>query len=254
MTKPVGVSKFEDNYPKFQFNKGHRFLFITELFYKIVPGLWRALKSFGSVTVSEDVKKKIENPPKEDSILPAAYKQLQQKSTLGISTVIKYTEYLHHQHSDRCLFFTDFLFPKDTVPALPERGEKDLVFIPVVLHKWPREHIVAVVYDAKKNRVEFYDPKGLTSEDHSEYLSRGKNLRLSDFLKMVAQRYGNKETTLWENTEKHQKDYHNCGVYILDYFERRLQAQTPEHIAANGRSFSEVNNGLRAEMLRKLAS
>nr|NGX46511.1 hypothetical protein [Chlamydiota bacterium] len=70
MTKPVDSGQFKTNHPQFEFNKGHRLLFLTELFYKIIPGLMHCLQSFGKVNVNGTTQQQIAKQTKADPYLP----------------------------------------------------------------------------------------------------------------------------------------------------------------------------------------
>ena len=133
-----------------------------------------------------------------------------------------------------------------------EETEDKLIAIPVVLKGRFRNHIVAVFVNRINNQIEFYDSKGLTSQDRKgESLLATEKLDLPKLLEELRQKYG--ATTIVENTHKHQYDVHNCGVFVCDYFRRRSQEQTPaQQIFDNPVRMFEPNNGLRSEMIERL--
>lgn len=128
-----------------------------------------------------------------------------------------------------------------------EEVDPDLVLFPVVL-KGLVDHIVAVVYDKDKNRVELYDPKGLTSNDYSNNIRSKDKINLAGVVRKVAETYGDENTTIWENTTKHQYDSHNCGVYVSKYFQNRVEGKTVEQAAGQDYSYKNVDS-LRIELI-----
>ncbi len=240
--------------PPLEFKQGSLFRRIRELVYRVFCNIWRSGASYFQ---------KIKTDNKPDS--PGGF-ELLRKRCLGPSAIQEVTGKLNNVQ-----LVNNFMF-ENLGSELPERekelarvshqhssrfgdtdaqsgrmvGEKSgLVFIPTVLQGRP-DHIVTIVFDAEKSRIELYDPKGLTANDHSENV-RGQDFRLVDLIEKVADKYG--ATTLWENTALHQKDSHNCGVYALDYISRRSSNEQPEDIAKKGLSFSKANNERRAEFL-----
>lgn len=213
---------------------------ITELFFKVTCNLWRTLASYFQ-TVKYGKYDQINQ-------YGAAVKQLKYKAQVGPSTVKDVTDTMMQNDNANFISVNNFMF-KDSGDTLPKNEKNKLIFIPVVIKGIFIDHIVAVVYDPVANVVELFDPKGLTAKDRTEYVRCSKKLTLQDVLTLVKKEYGNTETKLWENTKKHQYDSHNCGIYVLDYIERRATGETVKEIANKPLTFSEANNSKRAHYL-----
>ena len=175
-----------------------------------------------------------------------AIAQLQANKPLGDRSVQTYCQTLVQQYNakgnypnqvqtiDAFLMLTGSrTFPPNWQTTLID---SDKLLIPIVLKGTFRDHIVAVLYDRRANTLEYYDPKGLTIEDRSSaYLANktGGRLMLSKAIAEILLQYGNNRTQIKENTAKHQWDSHNCGVYVGDYFARRLAGESFDDITTN---------------------
>lgn len=228
---------------------------ITECFYKIVCNFWRSLASyFQKISLKHETQEKLNSYKDKGDISnwSSVKNELIRKRELGPGTVIAVCEKLIKNKNNDIILIQNFMFNQMSY-KLDKNDTAPFVLVPVVIKQGARDHVVAVLYDRKKNRVEFYDPKGLTSADYTENVRCSENnIKLSDVLNEVKRAYGDENTTLWENTTKHQYDSHNCGVYVLRYFERRLNNESPETIAENSDSFKSVNNSLRENYLVQL--
>ncbi len=117
------------------------------------------------------------------------------------------------------------------------------VCIPITLIGRIISHSVAIFIDRPNSKIEYYDPLGLTINDQND-----------PFLRSVLQEIGEKYTgyELIENTRKHQYDRHNCGIYVLDYFDRRLKGESAEDVFANRKGSSLANGEIRVRLLNRL--
>jgi len=262
MSAPIDGAQFYQEHPNFRPQlEGMGKRVIVELFLKIVCNFWRTLGSyFLNVPLSEDTRA-LYNEETARKLAgrggdgPIVLSELEHKRTIGPTSVKEYAQTVLLPQNENLAVVTNFMFNANS-SNLPEVDDtKNLIFVPTVLKSGIRDHIVAVVFDREANRIELYDSKGLVALDRDEYVSNQDQLMLIDVLQKVVDQYGDadaaEETTIWENTEKHQKDSHNCGVYVLNYIERRLGGESAEQIAAAGLSFTEVNNSCRDELLRQ---
>jgi hypothetical protein len=241
----LNTQQFQKDFPSFKPLEGSYCRKVHEIFVTVVCNFWRSLASyFQSAPLSQETKAKL-NQPEMAQLL--ACRELRHKRMIGPTSILEVCTRFRETYSN-IHFEPNFMFHLGS-SELESHQTASLVLLPVVLKNGLRDHVVAVVYDRKANRVELYDPKGLTSADRSELARCSVDMRLSDVLQQVAQTYGNKETKLWENSNKHQYDSHNCGIYVLNYFERRLNNETPEQIACKGANFSDANNSLREHYL-----
>lgn len=239
---------------------------IVELVLKILCNFWRtSLSHFSQIPIEE-------RSDLEGNVWPALC-QLSWKRNVDPAPV---QEYVTHCLKDKVDLVPNFIF-KISTSDLPDKKklDKPFIFIPVELEGRVRNHIVALVFDKVANRIEFYDPKGFTIKERSNWVHCDDHLKLIDVFQRVALEYGNRKTTLWENTRKHQYDSHNCGIYVLDYIERRTEEEkpeskpessegkqeeidpekvkgSPENIAINRLSYRKANNKRRKELISKL--
>lgn len=236
--------------PQFKFEEDSLERRIKDVVYKVILSCWRTLGNyFSTVELNQDQKTLLRRfqGEKEESNKLAALEELKHQRKLAPASIdTLHQEYLSKIPEDAADVELVSNFLHDLSSSELTNHDKEIVLIPVVLEGLFGDHIVAVVFDKAHNRVELYDSNGLTSKDHSESIRCSEeNLKLSTLLVRIAQTYGDEKTTLWENTKKHQYDCHNCGVYVLDYFERRLFGYSPDEITSKGRTFEEVNQTLR---------
>ncbi len=166
--------------------------------------------------------------------IPPALANLTRQRQLQPSTV---TEVLNGMNQSKFAYSESGLHSGHL--DFPDRGDKNFVFVPVVLEGRFANHIIVLTYDYQNKRIEVYDSKGLTSADHSEKIICKDGLTLAEVVNKMAAHYG--AASIYENKELHQKDSHNCGIYVLNYIERRLADDTPEAISQDGLSFTDAN-------------
>lgn len=188
-----------------------------------------------------------------DPNLASIIKKIEGKRDIGPAAVTAYVEFLKTKVT-RFEMNGAFMLPAmgqsfhfESKEELQNRGIHFLA-VPVVVSGTARDHIVTFFIDLNKNEIEFYDPKGLTILDRKgERLLSNPEMDLLALYKRLQSTYGT--TKVIENTAKHQYDSHNCGVYVCDYYVRRLHRQTPAHIAETGEDYSTANNFLREKMI-----
>ncbi len=137
--------------------------------------------------------------------------------------------------------FQDSSAIKDSLPD----ADGKIIAIPLVIAGKFRKHIVTFVVDPTNKTIEFYDSKGLSIKDRASApidmtndIGEKNHLKLLELFKILNEKY--KGFKVVENTHKHQKDFYNCGVYVLDYIKRRVGGESAKEIQESGKSFSEI--------------
>lgn len=139
-----------------------------------------------------------------------------------------------------------------TLEKAQSRGRKILAF-PVTTNGFIVNHVMIILVDLERARIEFYDSKGLRAADRTEKLTCKQGMRLTDLIGEIAKRYFPTGCSYIENTFKHQNDGFNCGVYVADYCWRRCFGQTAEEIFDEGKSFEEASRSIRLRMIDELS-
>ncbi len=170
------------------------------------------------------------------------FRELMLTRCLGKEVVSEYGRFFASKHND-FEFLPDLMFGSSFSKPL---NQKNYIAIPVVLEGSFQNHTVLFFVDTLNKRIEYYDSKGLTIKDRNDP-------RLKAALDRVIERYGKEDFTLIENREKHQYDSHNSGVYVMDYFYRRMKGESPDAISASGPGPCAANQELRARMIVQLA-
>ncbi|NNM43975.1 MAG: hypothetical protein HKM07_06495 [Chlamydiae bacterium] len=201
-----------------------------------------------------------------------ALRKLEQVSELSPSVLLNFGEYLKEKNSEVEMIPT-FLFEEKSLSTLPEKSKlenekKHFLLIPVVvrgeggvLQKLAKtmgcsgEHVVSFLVDFTSKTIEFYDPKGLTCEDRKgQPLRSDPRVDLPQFLNHLNQKYGEGSFTVSQNTEKNQGDLHNGGVYLCNYYERRLVEHEPSSSIFSKPLTLPEANGYRAHILSSICS
>ncbi len=215
-------------------------------------GFWRSLASyFGKIEIQNVSisSTKTENYP----YLSKGISQLCNTWAVGPEAVQTFCEILQAKHQDKIQLVPNFMYQYMS-PQLPQSEGKPLILVPVVMKGFPIDHIVAVVYDRLNNRVELFDSKGLTSRDSTDPVRSAakEEIHLEDVLRLVVDTYGDENSTIIENSTQHQYDIHNCGIYVMDYFERRVVGQSHEAIVASPLTYKCANQDRRVQIIRTL--
>ena len=97
------------------------------------------------------------------------------------------------------------------------------ICIPIVMEGSGISHITALLI--KDGIVEYYDSKGQSIDEAKEYFlakdsKDSTQHSLADVLEFLAQFFEAK--TLVLNADKHQGDFHSCGVHVCRFFKLRL--------------------------------
>lgn len=159
------------------------------------------------------------------------------------------------QYIPNCLIKEGISTDIETFPKADEHT--NILFIPVVLKEFGRDHIVCVCIkylDDKNATIEFYDSKGLTLADRAtESLVNNSDMTLSKLVAQLADHYcGDRAVTIEQNTTKHQEDSHNCGIYVCHYFKERIDGTTATDIRENQTMGYEQTFIWREEMINDL--
>lgn len=170
------------------------------------------------------------------------------------NAVLGYTQTLSKQANRRFEILQGMTGSSITFPSKEELQSKGITFIPFcVVVKGIRNHIVGGGIDLSNNRLEFFDPKGVTIAGHKGSQLYHSSQALSLFIQELLEAYGNKDTQIIQNTHRHQRDIHNCGIYVSNYIKRRFQnGETAEHIFTNRITLKQANNDFRLEMIQAI--
>lgn len=116
-----------------------------------------------------------------------------------------------------------------SVPIPQREAGKSLYVVPVILDT-SIDHIVTFAFDMDQNRLEYFDPQGLTILDREgiTLANQGRPKLIDIYFEMMRQ-LGNSETRVIENRAQIQKDIHNCGAHALDYVYKRAQGMSAEN-------------------------
>ncbi len=199
-----------------------------------------------------------------------ALRKLEQVSELSPNELLNFGDYVKKTRPEVELV-SSFLFEGKDFSNLPDKTKLEKIkflLIPVVVGRGDGilqriaksmgcsgEHVVSFLIDFETYTIEYYDPKGLTCEDR-----KGQSLRsdpkhdLPHFLNYINQKYGEGSFTVSQNTIKNQKDLHNCGVYLCNYYERRLvQGESSSSIFETYLTSEEANR-YRGEIFKQISS
>ncbi|MCB1111097.1 MAG: hypothetical protein KDK72_00340 [Chlamydiia bacterium] len=97
------------------------------------------------------------------------------------------------------------------------------------------DHIVVFEFDFNLRRVCYFDPKGFPMD--KRYCP--KEFKMVDDIKIIMDKYmpGGK---VEQNLKKHQYDINNCGIYVLNYIERRLLGETFKKVVSSPIPLNEI--------------
>jgi hypothetical protein len=209
-----------------------------------------AQESATSESVDDDFEAVVSSqaPPSNDMIL-AAIKQLQTTSNLSSAAILEYGKYLEKGHPE-FLLIDRYLLPQGRYDLSTIPAGKTKIALPVILEGAVEDHIVTFFVDTTTNIIEYYDSKGLKISDRDEVLVNGQGLRLSDVLDQLKTRIRNPHIA--ENTEKHQFNCYDCGVYVLHYIEKRLADVQFQTLFNRGVTTDQITKKIRPEMIRHL--
>ncbi len=151
--------------------------------------------------------------------------------------------------------FPDYTFDSEapSLRTLPE-GHKlgtaiKPIAVPVVIKGKLRNHIVTFNIDHKTQTIEFYDSRGKTISDRfNEPLVSDPKQTIGSLFSQIREKFP--KYALKENTEKHQHDLFNCGLYVFSYLAQRAQGKTFENIKVL--SYQEVET-MRSALYTELS-
>jgi hypothetical protein len=254
MSVQLDSTQFANEHSRFKLQETSVWRRITEFVAMLLCNFWRSAGSYlsGEIQLASGVENQIKTRCSQDCTdTSRAIRELRYPRPVGPTTLQIVCEKFQQQNPEQVQLVSNFMF-NALQPVLPSSEQKDWVLVPVVL-KGVVDHIVAVLYNRRSNCVEVFDSKGLVSNDYpNDVRCNQEGVKLADVVRKVAHTYGDVNTTVIENTAKHQWDGHNCGIYVLDYYERRLKGDSHETIVANPLSYAQANQTRRAALIQEL--
>ncbi len=201
-------------------------------------------------------QKQIDQLTQEGNNTLAAITLIRNRGSLAPSALDTYLSALEKEHP----MFKAIPSMSRGFPVLPARGALGgirFLGIPLVVSNRLRDHVVIFFIDLVRNKIDYYDPKGLTINDRAgEPLLADSKIDLPEAFKQISAAYADGSTVLRENTYKHQADAHNCGVYVAEFTRRKLlrgdNEEATAYIFEHGASFEDANNRIRREMIQKI--
>lgn len=187
------------------------------------------------------------SPLRNSPLSKSNFLVISQRKQLNSSVLVKISNHLTKKHP-QVEIQTSFLFPISGVPNL--KTDKTLLLIPIVLKGYLENHIVLLAMDKENKKVLFYDSKGWTLEDHAQSRTTG-NISLKDIFKTLSTNNNTQGYTLSQNTERVQKDSHNCGVYVARAMHKLSNNEDP---LVSPLSFSEADTEAREKLIQDLSS
>jgi hypothetical protein len=168
---------------------------------------------------------------------------LRHRNTIGAGTVVDYGAYLERTYPQQLKMDLSFV-AGGKAPFIDENIPR--IAIPVILEGAFEDHIVLIMINPQAKTLRVYDSKGVSICDHDEPLLLDPSRNLRHLVYDLERQYQITSTT--ENTERHQTDSHNCGVFVLDAIERELNPalkDTPQTSDA-------MNTDVRQRMIQNL--
>ena len=153
--------------------------------------------------------------------------------------------------------------------TLPERNaNQGLLFIPIVIKGFLRDHVVLLTVNFKTETVDYFDPQGLKIAARPDATAISGE-KLTDIVTNAAIKYFSKraitskdaatapkeQRVLSESTVRHQEDWYNCGMHVLDFATRYSKegAAFEDLIKRENRLRDDAANGSRrAEFIDQL--
>jgi len=198
----------------------------------LVGELFLRLRGLVPLKEIKDPATTFEAQTAQGSNIVSVVTQLQRFQRLDPALFEEYKTQLAKTHPN-VLLDTTFLTFNNTVkfPKLPELSEgenaaKSLILIPLILKGVLEDHIVLFAYDVHNQTAYYYDSQGKPIRTSQKRVLRGSNFTLGYFMKKVTDTYENigksysvknylNETGIYENTQKHQWNCTDCGIYVF---------------------------------------
>lgn len=92
------------------------------------------------------------------------------------------------------------------------------------------KHIVVIFIDKDRKTVEYYDPRGATS--NASESKRYSELDLRANLVQIRDHFFGAEGRIVENLRQHQNCRHRCGIWVSHYIFQRVMGQTAPQISS----------------------
>jgi hypothetical protein len=170
-----------------------------------------------------------------------------QQTRLGTGEFLTLKSVFEEQYSNFS-FCLDFLC--NLTNPLNSAEFKQRVAIPFVVGRGRSSHIVTAFYDQERATLEFFNSKGYTVKETPGIDDFGRSCEA--IFRLIINRF--KPRTILENTDALQQDSYNCGVYVLDFIERRAQYETFASICQRDPLTMDQCTDRRGELHVKLRS
>ncbi|MGD2168779.1 MAG: Ulp1 family isopeptidase [Chlamydiota bacterium] len=181
-------------------------------------------------------------------------KILNNRELLKDDVIREISEILQDEHEDNI----DINLSRVLYGLIPTYNlDKPKVLLPITIKGILRNHIVLLAFDTEKKQILFFDSKGYTLQDHfsSQLLIQSKFPEVKtvgDLLNYIVSTKNLDLVNVWSivnNTQKIQKDTHNCGVYVADCMKRIAEDEEFKGILKTPLSFSEADNSAREKLM-----
>ena len=204
-----------------------------------------SVEAFKKTKVEEEERANLERRwVTEDNVLPAIL-ALQRRTKLGQPSVTAFCQKLSSRFPGSCLIESFLNGNGGRLPCITDNDR--ILMIPAVITGRVRNHIVAIAFDRNTNMIKVYDSKGLTVMDREargDRLLSNPSMSLLELVQLIKSTYGNDQTQVErENTDKHQKNVHDCSLFVSKYFEAMLQGKPM--------TFQDTDT-MRIEMIKSL--
>jgi hypothetical protein len=190
--------------------------------------LWRSF--YYTVFHSKVDVSNLDDTGRKDVNFTLALRRLKKIDTLSDKTIMMYLEGLSQESKGRVGVVLGHAV-KDEKQELPEHHARELLFIPIVIKGFLRDHVVLLTVNFDTETVDYFDPQGLTIAERPDATAiSGK--KLTDIVTEAAVKYfsdkaitsktsqAERKPVLIESTVRQQEDWYNCGMHVLDFAAR----------------------------------
>jgi hypothetical protein len=197
--------------------------------------------------------------------VPASVKNLATEKFQGSSLILAYKEVL--EDGGRLEINSNFVtsnhnFSKETIKEEIKKSftssKSSIIGIPVVL-KGPlffADHIVTLVVNKDSNEIEFYDSKGLSLTDRgNSRIISSSDMQLLEFVEIIQEVFfeNKPRPSIIEHLNRDQTDHHNCGIYVVNFLERKKEEiENPSGSKPSPLSLESANGDYRKTLIHNL--
>lgn len=217
------------------------FSFVFVSFWASLFSDINAIFPWGKVSLTPKQKESLKDPKIIDATRAAVIKKIKNKKALGSDVFIEYKKYLENTYKG---LYVDLQYVPEFERIKLQSEEENLkrdaflkslnkkfLAIPFIIKKQnclSKDHIALILVDYESGTIEYYDSKGLIDTDRKNQKLKllpddKKNIKIPDFLNDKIKELGLKGFTLIKHTYQNQYDRHNCGVFVLNYIEKRVK-------------------------------